>query len=44
MEQEQVRDIQVVNVFFRGKGLTKVVYKGREACVAQGGAVQGALP
>ena len=35
MGQEQIQDIQVVNVFYRGKGLTKVIYKGREACIAQ---------
>ena len=28
-------DIKVSNFFFHGKGLTKVIYKGREACVAQ---------
>jgi prophage antirepressor-like protein len=36
MAQEQhMHEIRVVNFSFRGKGLTKVIYKGREACVAQ---------
>jgi prophage antirepressor-like protein len=30
-----MNEIQVVNFAFRGKRLTKVIYKGREACVAQ---------
>jgi prophage antirepressor-like protein len=30
-----MNEIRIVNFSFRGKGLTKVIYKGREACVAQ---------
>ena len=35
MAQDQpMNEIQILNFSFRGKNLTKVIYKGREACIA----------